>query len=67
MRTLPMYSTVQFCQSFKDVPEAILCCISEKSPQYILHNTYICDTFKLNIGLEKKICYIGLSFVFMIS
>ncbi len=27
----------------------------------------ICDTFKLNMGVDEKSCYIGLSFVFTIS
>ncbi len=28
---------------------------------------YICDTFKLNMGLKEKSCYIGLSLVYTIS
>lgn len=28
---------------------------------------YICDTFKLDMSLQKKSCYIGSSFVFAIS
>ncbi len=30
-------------------------------------NMINCDTFKLNMGLEEKSCYIGLSFVITIS
>ncbi len=45
------------CRSHWHIPET----------KNIRQHKSICDTFKLNMGLKEKSCYIGSSFIFTIS